>query len=132
MGRADDAARRADLAAQQARIESAEAQKLIDRFLVDVADAGIAPVPIKISLPSGASVRTDREGWYLKRNHSLAIGTDGGYYQLSLIAIGWRERLKGVRLTPTPPPLIVSRGGRDGETGYLTEFLAWILDGTLR
>ena len=29
-----------------------------------------------------------------------------------------------MRLRPSPPPLIVGKGGRDGETGDLAEFLA--------
>ena len=37
---------------------------------------------------------------------------------------GLKERLRGVQLRPSPPPLIVGKGGRDGETGDLAEFLA--------
>jgi hypothetical protein len=40
---------------------------------------------------------------------------------------GLRERFTGVRLVATPPPLIVGKGGRDGETGDLAEFLRWRL-----
>ena len=29
-----------------------------------------------------------------------------------------------MQLRPSPPPLIVGKGGRDGETGDLAEFLA--------
>lgn len=36
-------------------------------------------------------------------------------------------RLTGVKLQPTDPPLVVGRGGRDGETGDLREFLDWRL-----
>jgi hypothetical protein len=32
-----------------------------------------------------------------------------------------------VKLSATPPPLVVGRGGRDGETGDLTEFLDRVL-----
>ncbi len=52
----------------------------------------------------------------------MAIGEDGGYYIL-VVPGGLGERLRGVKLTPTPPPLIVGQGGRDGETGPLTDFL---------
>jgi hypothetical protein len=32
-----------------------------------------------------------------------------------------------VKLSATPPPLVVGRGGRDGETGDLNEFLDRVL-----
>jgi len=37
------------------------------------------------------------------------------------------ERLRSVKLAATPPPLVVGRGGRDGETGDLVEFLDRVL-----
>lgn len=127
MSRAEDAARRAEMAQAQARIEAKEAQKLIDAFLVDVARAGIVPTPLTATLLGGAKVKTDKQGWYLRKNRSLAIGTDGGYYVLTAPG-GWRERIRGVTLEPTLPVLVIGRGGRDGETGELAEFLQWILE----
>ena len=38
---------------------------------------------------------------------------------------------RGVFTEPTLAPLVIGRGGRDGETGDLKEFLAWTLDGTI-
>lgn len=121
--RAEEAARRAELAAGSERAESAKAQVLIDGFLRDVAAAGIAAEPLRATLYSGQSVRTDKRGWYLRRNQSVAVGEDGSYYILTVPG-GLRERVRGVRLTASPPPLIVGKGGRDGETGDLAEFLA--------
>jgi hypothetical protein len=126
MARADDAARRAELAAADSRAEAARAQKLIDAFLVAAQQAGISPEPLQARLLSGQPVRTDKSGWYLRRDRSIAIGADGGYYQL-LVPGGLRERLRGVRLQPTPPPLVVGRGGKDGENGPLQEFLDRLL-----
>ncbi len=126
----EDARRRAELAAAQVRIEARQAQQLIDRFVQRAEAAGIPPVPLRAALiGSGARVRTDKSGWYLKHNQSLAIGTDGGYYVLVGVPGGWRARLHGVRLEPSPPPLVVGRGGRDGETGPLTDFLEAVLVG---
>jgi hypothetical protein len=122
MSRAEEAARRVELAAGQERAESVKAQVLIDQFLVDAEAAGVAPEPLKATLYTGQSVKTDKQGWYLRKNHSVAIGDDGSYYILTVPG-GWTERLRGVRLTPSPPPLIVGKGGRDGETGDLAEFL---------
>lgn len=126
MTRAEEAARRVELAQAQDRAESVKAQVLIDAFLVDAAAAGLTPGPLRAVLYSGQSVKTDKTGWYLRKNQSLAIGDDGSYYVLTVPG-GFRERISGVKLTPTPPPLIVGKGGRDGETGDLTEFLRALL-----
>jgi hypothetical protein len=122
MSRAEEAARRAALAAGAERGESVKAQKLIDQFIRDAAAAGIAPEPLKASLYTGQRVKTDRSGWYLRKNESVAIGSDGSYFILTVPG-GLKERLRGVKLQPSPPPLIVGKGGRDGETGDLAEFL---------
>lgn len=120
--RAEEAARRAELAAGAERAESVKAQQLIDGFLRDAAAAGIAAEPLRATLYTGQSVKTDKRGWYLRKNKSVAIGEDGGYYILTVPG-GWTERLRGVQLRTSPPPLIVGKGGRDGETGDLIEFL---------
>lgn len=120
--RAEEAARRAELAAAHARGESAQAQRMIDDFVVTVRERGITAEPLQATLLDGPVVRTDRRGWYLRQNRSVAIGENGEYYVL-VVPGGWRERIRGVRLTPTPPPLIVARGGRDGESGDLAFFL---------
>lgn len=122
MVRASAAARRAALAAGDRRAEAARAQRLIDEFIRAAQEAGIVAVPLQATLLSGAAVKTDKQGWYLRRNKSIAVGTDGGYYQL-IVPGGLRERFRGVRLSPSPPPLVVGRGGRDGETGDLSTFL---------
>jgi len=122
MSRAEEAARRVELAAGQERAESQKAQLLIDQFLLDAEAAGISAEPLKATLYTGQSVKTDRRGWYLRKNQSVAIGDDGSYFVLTVPG-GWAERLRGVKLTPTLPPLVVGKGGRDGETGDLAEFL---------
>ena len=126
MSRAEEAARRAELAASQQRAESAKAQVLIDRFVADARAAGLAPEPLRATLFTGQSVKTDKTGWYIRNNKSLAVGEDGGFYILTVPG-GWKERLRGVRLEPSPPPLVVGKGGRDGESGDLAEFLRWRL-----
>jgi hypothetical protein len=127
MSRAEEAARRVELAAGQERAESRKAQVLIDQFVLDARAAGIEPQPLRATLYSGQSVKTDKRGWYLRKNESLAIGEDGSYYVLTVPG-GFRERFTGVRLTPSAPPMIVGKGGRDGETGDLAEFLRWRLE----
>jgi hypothetical protein len=127
MSRAEEAARRAELAANANRAESKQAQVLIDRFVTQARERGIAPHPLKATLYSGHSVKTDKVGWYLRKNQSLAIGEDGSYYILTVPG-GLRERLTGVKLKPSPPPMVVGKGGRDGESGDLAEFLRWRLE----
>ena len=122
--RAEEAARRAELAAGAERAESAKAQELIDGFLRRRGGGrdrrrsrcGRRSTPV-------SRVKTDKRGWYLRKNQSVAVGEDGGYYILTVPG-GLKERLRGVQLRPSPPPLIVGKGGRDGETGDLAEFLA--------
>ena len=122
MSRAEEAARRAELAAARDQAESREAQQLIDGFVAEAKVRGLAPEPLRATLFDGHGVRTDKSGWYLRKNLSVAVGDDGAYYVLTVPG-GLRERLRGVRLQPSPPPLEVGRGGRDGETGDLAEFL---------
>lgn len=127
MSRAEEAARRAELAAAQERGESAQAQQLIDGFVAEAQARGLAPEPLRATLFTGQSVKTDQVGWYLRKNRSLAIGADGRYYVLTVPG-GLRERLTGVQLEASPPPLVVGRGGRDGESGSLVDFLRWRLE----
>ena len=122
MSRAEEAARRAELAAGQERAESRRAQELIDAFVADATAAGIAPEPLRATLYTGQAVKTNQRGWYLRKNQSVAVGEDGSYYILTVPG-GMKERLRGVRLTASPPPMIIGKGGRDGETGDLAEFL---------
>lgn len=95
---------------------------LIDGFIAQARELGIEPEPLRVQLSGGGTARTDKLGWHIKVNQSVAIGEDGGYYILSMLG-GLRERVRGVRLTATQPALQVSRGGRDGETGDLADFL---------
>ena len=127
MSRAEEAARRAELAANAGRAESKQAQVLIDRFVAEAVSAESRPIRCRPPSISGQNVKTDKAGWYLRKNQSLAIGEDGSYYILTVPG-GWRERLTGVKLKPSPPPMVVGKGGRDGESGDLAEFLRWRLE----
>lgn len=122
-----DAQLRVELTRGHTLHEAADAQVLIDAFVAEATRRGVAPEPLRARLMDGHEVKTDKTGWYLRVNRSLAIGTDGGYYVLTVPG-GLRERLRGVRLERTPPPLVVGRGGRDGETGDLSFFLQRRLD----
>lgn len=122
-----DAAVRDELVRSTARHESVRAQHLVDAFVEQARARGIATEPLFARLMDGRQVKTDRRGWYIRANKSIAVGEDGSYYVLTVPG-GWKERLRGVNLEPSPPPLVVGRGARDGDSGDLATFLAWRLD----
>lgn len=126
--RAQTARAQARLHEQVARQEAVSAQKLIDEFIVAAGHRGLDPQPLMARLISGGTVKTDKSGWYIKRSHTIAVGEDGGYYVLTVPG-GFRARWQGVQLQASLPSLQVSRGGRDGETGDLVDFLQRTLDG---
>lgn len=128
MSRRDNVRRRLELAEQEARREAAEAQVLIDEFVEEAKRRGIEPVPLRARTLDGHLVRTDKRGWYLRQNHSIGIDDEGGYHNL-VVPGGFKERLTGVKLKGTQPTMVIGRGGRDGEGGYLREFLSWVLEG---
>lgn len=116
-----------ELAARLDRLrdsESAKAAVLVEAFARDAQAAGVPAERLFARSYSGKSfMRTNIVGWYIKRDHSVGISIDGLFYLLHAPG-GIRERLKGVTLEPSPPPLELGRGARDGESMPLTESLA--------
>jgi hypothetical protein len=130
----EDAARRRDeltelanyhVAAQRRRDEeeSAKAQVLIDGFVQRARDSGLPTEELTARPWSGRGrYRTGGRGWYLLRDRSGGIGEDGSYYLLN-VAPSLLGRLRTVPVHPTPPPLQVGKGARDGESFTLAELL---------
>ena len=118
---------RDQLSRSHALNESVRAQQLVDAFVEQARARDIPTEPLRARLMDGHLVKTDKRGWYIRANKSIAVGDDGHYYVLTVPG-GWKERMRGVVLQPTPPPLVVGRGARDGDSGDLTTFLAWRLD----
>lgn len=121
--RQDDARRREELAAAALRNESVAAQVLVDEFVATARQKGLSPEPLRAVLMDGTRVKSDQVGFYLNKARTLAIAPDGRFFQL-LTTGGRFARFTGVKLTAVPPPLVIGRGGRDGETGDLKDFLA--------
>lgn len=124
----EDRARDAfELAARLDRVreaESARASLLIAAFARDATAAGVLPERLYARAYTGRSLlRTDLMGWYIKRDHSVAVSVDGLFYLLHAPG-GLKALLKGVVLEPSDPPLELGRGARDGESMPLTESLA--------
>ena len=123
----DERAERADyhVEAQRRRSarESAKAQVLVDRFVAQATQAGLATEELTARPWSGRGrYRTGVVGWYLRRDRSLGVGLDGSYYVL-VVAPERFGRWRTVALDPTPPPLQVGQGGRDGESIALKNLL---------
>ena len=129
----DPAKRRAERAeradyhveAQRLRSEqdSAKAQVLVDRFVARATEAGLATEELTARPWTGRGrYRTGVVGWYLRRDRSVGVGVDGGFYVL-VVAPERFGRWRTVRVEPTPPPLQVGRGARDGESVTLDALL---------
>lgn len=103
--------------------ESAKAQVLVDRFVVRAREAGL-PTEELTARPwsGGGRYRTGVLGWYLRRDRSIGVGIDGGYYVL-VVAPHRFGRWRVVPIEPTPPPLQVGAGARDGESIALDALL---------
>jgi hypothetical protein len=109
--------------------ESAKAQVLIDRFVARATQAGLATEELTARPWSGRGrYRTGVVGWYLRRDRSVGVGTDGSFYLL-VVPPARLGRWRTVGIRPSPPPLQVGKGARDGESvalgPLLEERLRW-------
>ena len=96
--------------------ETAQARGLIAEFVRDALARGPKPVSLRVRSYDGRSrYRTPLTGWYLRRNESVAVGTDGEFYVLS-VPRSVRALVAGTSVPPSDPPLILGKGGRDGES----------------
>ncbi|WP_236718251.1 hypothetical protein [Actinoplanes sp. TFC3] len=112
----------AALAADRAA-EAAKAGALLADFVRQAARTGLAPHPLRaISFDGHSTFRTTLQGWYLKSNRSVAVGSDGGYYILT-VPSSLRARFTGASVAPSTPRLVVGAGGGDGETVSLAQLL---------
>ena len=119
----------AEALARQQQAETVAARALIADFVQRVTERGVAPVPLAARSYDGRSrYRTPLQGWYLRRNESVAVGTDGQFYVLTVPA-SLRARLTGVTPAASDPPLVLGKGGRDGESIDLADALARVLPG---
>ncbi|WP_084105661.1 hypothetical protein [Demequina sp. NBRC 110056] len=121
--------RRANALERQRQAESRQAAELVRQFAADAVAAGIEPVRFTARPYGGGSrYRTGVEGWYLKRDQSVGVGTDGHFYVMS-VAPSLMARVTGAHLEPAEPPLELGKGGRDGESMPMAEALAKRLAG---
>lgn len=103
--------------------ESAAARVLIAAFVEEAKAQGVPTAKLVArSYGGGSTYRTDLEGWYLRKNHSVAVGTDGEFYILSVQG-SFLAKLRGAQVCPSDPPLVLGQGARDGESIDLREAL---------
>ena len=108
--------------------ETVRARELIGDFVARAVERGVATGPLLArSGGGGTTCRTGLTGWYLTRDASIGVTTQGDYYGLA-VSLGLRERLRGITLQPADPPLQVGAGARDGESVALGVLLAMRLE----
>ncbi|GAA4462347.1 hypothetical protein [Phytohabitans houttuyneae] len=104
-------------------VEVAQARALVADFVRRARERGLATEPLVARAYSGRGrYRTGLRGWYLKADRSIAVAEDGVFHLLAVPA-SLRARITGVTLRGDDPPLVVGRGGRDGESIPLATLL---------
>jgi len=96
--------------------EAHRAKKWITEFADDAKAAGLRSEVLKARSYGGhALYRSNVSGWYIRKDRSIGIGTDGGFYVLSTPA-SLAARITGVTLEPSDPPMELGKGSGDGES----------------
>lgn len=114
--RGDAALRKAEALARQEASESRHAAALIGQFVSAAVAAGISPEVLTArSYDGGSRYRSNVTGWYLKHDRSIGVDTEGNFYVLTAPP-RFMSRFTGTTVEPSPPPLEVGKGGRDGES----------------
>jgi hypothetical protein len=113
---------------QRKAAETAQARALLADFVRKLSELGVEPQALRATVSgSSTTYRTAITGWYLRRNRSLGVDTEGNFYILTTPA-NVKSRLLGVRVLPSDPPLTVGLGARDGESMPLKDLLALRLE----
>lgn len=131
----DWASQRTEAAREQERrlrerqeVEHARARAILAKF-TPVALERLPPERLVVKGYGGrGSARSDVEGWYLRLDKTIGLGTDGQFYVLTA-PLSALDRIRGVRLQPTPPPLVIGAGGKDGDSIELVAALDRLLPG---
>ncbi|MBI9116082.1 hypothetical protein [Sanguibacter suaedae] len=127
--RSRNAAHQAATIERRRAAETARARSMIAEFVAAATAVGV-PTERLVARDYGGrrTYRTRLQGWYLRKNRSVAVGTDGEFYLLTT-AGSLRARVVGATLEPAEPPLVLGQGARDGESIDLSEALERALRG---
>ena len=126
--RATAAAHEEVLIARQ-RAEAAAAREQISSFLRRVQAQKFGPQPVELqarSYDGKTRYKTPLTGWYLRKDETVAIDTQGNFYVLTVPG-SLSARFKGVTPVPSEPTLVLGAGGKDGESIDLSAALARLL-----
>lgn len=100
---------------------------MLDAFTAAALKAGVETTTLQVT--SGKRrASSDIEGWYVRNDRSMGVGTDGKLYVLTA-PLSLMDVLRGVQLTPIEPPLVLGLGGRDGDSIDLADALERVLPG---
>jgi len=114
--RGSAALRKADALARKQADESHQAAVLIHEFVGKAESAGVDTEVLTATSYDGASrYRTNVTGWYLKHDRTVGVSHDGAFYVLTAPP-RFMSRFTGATIEPSPPPLELGKGGRDGES----------------
>ncbi|WP_327653043.1 hypothetical protein [Micromonospora aurantiaca] len=113
----------AEAEARQRAADQAEAAALVASFAAEAIRLGLRTTRLSARSYDGrARYRTRISGWYIDRAHTRAVDRDGRFHLLTVPA-SLPARLFGVDPQPDPPPLVLGKGGRDGESVPLRDAL---------
>ncbi|MCL1800911.1 MAG: hypothetical protein FWG25_06065 [Promicromonosporaceae bacterium] len=115
--------------AQRQDLEHKKAEAMLAAFLPKVKAFGPPPVKLQVKGYGGQGVaRTNLTGWYLRVDGTAALGTDGKFYVL-IAPLSSLDRIRGVKVPPSRPPLILGEGGKDGDSVDLADALERVFPG---
>ncbi|MFC4016580.1 hypothetical protein ACFOW4_01245 [Micromonospora sp. GCM10011542] len=118
----------ADADARRRTAEQAEAAELVAWFVAEATRRGLATTRLTARGYDGRGrYRTRLTGWYIDRAETRAVD-EAGRFHLLTVPGGLRARLLGADPQPSPPPLVIGAGGRDGESIPLRTLLTRRLD----
>ncbi|MGQ5264294.1 hypothetical protein ACTWLT_26460 [Micromonospora sp. ZYX-F-536] len=121
----------ADADARRRAAEQAKAAELVAWFVAEATRRGLPTTRLTARGYDGRGrYRTGLTGWYVDRAGERAVDVAGRFHLLTVRG-GLRARLFGADPQPSPAPLVVGAGGRDGESIPLRTLLTRLLeDGT--
>ncbi|GIJ77663.1 hypothetical protein SAMN05443287_101675 [Micromonospora phaseoli] len=113
----------AEADARQRAAEHAEAAELVSWFVAEATRRGLPTTRLVAHSYDGRSrYRTRLTGWYVDRACTRAVDVEGRFHLLTVPA-SLQSRLFGADPQPGPAPLVIGRGGRDGESIPLRDLL---------